>query len=196
MKYVLVTMLVAALLPAGCTIMINTATSEYFLDSCVAAQKSARLLDVDRICTRAMIGVDWSMQEPKKKSEQLYYLGRLKRQLYKYSEAIILFRESLAIEESMPKPSDLRIGKRLLELSLSLAGRDKWEYGLPYLERAIPVIPRFSGEERMFAAKVLDIYGGHFRKLGQVDVAGRFERTAAALYQNQVCQVNSPPCCC
>lgn len=181
MKYALITMLAGLLLLAGCAKMINTATSDYFIEECVAAEQNARLLDADAICTRAIFNIDWSKQKPEVKSQQFYKLGQMKRQLYKYSEAILLFRESLAIEEEMPNPSDLRIGLRLVELSLSLAGRDKWEEGLLYLERALPIVSQFTGEERKFAAKVLGEYGVRYRKMGEMDVAGKFESAAAAL---------------
>lgn len=182
MKYVLMTMLAAVLLLAGCAKIINTATSDYFIEECVAAEQSARLIDVDTICTSAIMNVDWSKQKPELKSQRFFNLGRIKRQLYKFSEAIFLFKESLAIEESIPNPSGLRIGHRLVELSLSLAGHEQWEEGASYLERALPVTPQFTGEERKFAAKVLKMYGAHFRKLYQIDAAERFENAGAVLY--------------
>lgn len=182
MKYVLITILVSALSLAGCAKIINTATSDYFIGECVAVEQSARLLDVDAVCTRAIMNVDWSKQKPELKSQRFHNLGRVKRQLYKFPEAVFLFKESLAIEESMPNPSDLRIGSRLVELSLSLAGRGGWDEGTIYLERALPVVSKFDREERELAVKVLKIYGAHFRRLYQIDVAERFENAAAALY--------------
>ena len=182
MKYVLITMLAVVLLLTGCAKMVTTASSEYLIEECVEVEKSARLLDVDAVCTRAIMNIDWSKQKPALKSERFYNLGRTKRQLYKFFDAIVLFKESLSAEEGMPNPSELRIGIRLVELSISLAGREQWEEGAPYLIRALPIIPQFTGEERMLAVKVLRIYGAHFRKLYQMELADLFENSAAALY--------------
>ncbi len=185
MNHSLAIILAGALLFTGCAKMANmanVASSEYFIEECVAAEKGARLLDVEAICSNAIMNVDWSKQKPELKSERYYNLGRTKRQLYKFSEAIFLFKESLAIEERAPQSSELRIGHRLVELSLSLAGHKEWEEGASYLIRALPIIPQFAGEERMLATKVLKVYGAYFRKQYQMDVAELFENSAAALY--------------
>ncbi|MDH4285278.1 MAG: hypothetical protein OEV35_08155 [Gallionellaceae bacterium] len=182
MKHVVVTLFISTLALTGCVQMVNTADSEYHIEACVAAEKTARLLDVEAICTRTIMNVDWSKQKPALKSERFYNLGRIKRGLYKFSEAVFLFKESLAVEESILNPSELRIGSRLVELSISLAGQERWGEGAHYLERALPIIPQFTGEEREFAAKVLVTYGTHFRKLYQINAAEQFENAAAALY--------------
>src|SRR3712207_559004 len=56
-----------------------------------------------------------------------------------------LFKQSLAIEEKLSIPSDVKIGRRLVELSVSLAGQDKWTEGSHYLARAIPISNQFRG---------------------------------------------------
>lgn len=182
MKHILATILAGTLLLTGCANVVSTATSEYYLESCTKAEQGARMINVDTACTLAVINVDWSKQEPELKSERFYSLGRIKRQLYKFSDAIFLFKESLAVEEGMSNPSNLKIGYRLVELSLSFAGQNKWDEGMLYLHRALPVVSRFAGEERKLAAKALEIYSVHFRKLYQADIAKQFENAAAALY--------------
>ena len=170
-----------ALVLAGCANPINRATSDNYAETCSTAEQNGRLQVAEEACYRALVNVDWGNLGPELKSQRLYNLGRIKRQLAKFSEAESLFKESLAIEEKLSSPSDPKIGRRLVELSVSLAGQDKWSEGAQYLERALPIAPQFSGQERSYTAEVLKQYGKHLRAGNQTSLAERFEKTATAL---------------
>ena len=156
-------------------------TSDYYADICVTAERNGRLDVAEKACYRALTDVDWGNLGPELKSQRLYNLGRIKRLLSKASEAEDLFKQSLSIEEKLSGPTDPKIGRRLVELSLVLAAQDKWAEGAQYLERAIPISDQFVGQGRSFAALVFSEYGKHFRKTDQPQLAERFESKSAAL---------------
>lgn len=174
-------MVAGAVLLTGCANPLNRATSDNYADTCAAAEQSGRLQVAEEACYRALVNVDWGNLDPELKSQRLYNLGRIKRQLAKFSEAEQLFRESLAIEEKLSAPSDLKIGRRLVELSVSLAGQEKWVEGAQHLERLLPTANQFKGQERSYAAEVLNQFGRRLKTIGQVALAERFVLTAATL---------------
>lgn len=181
MNAVRITLLAGALALAGCANPINRATSDDYAETCSTAEKNGRLQVAEEACYRALVNVDWGNLGPELKSQRLYNLGRIKRQLAKFSEAEQLFKESLAIEEKLSIPTDSKIGRRLVELSVSLAGQDKWTEGAQFLERALSIAPQFSGQERSYTAEVLKQYGKKLRAMNQTALAERFENTATAL---------------
>ena len=181
MKIRQVAMLASALIMAGCANPINLAASENYAETCATAEQNGRLQVAEEACYRALVNVDGGNLGPELKSQRLYNLGRIKRQLAKFSEAEKLFKESLIIEEKLSTPTDPKIGRRLVELSVSLAGGDKWSEGAQYLERALPIAPQFFGQERSYVAEVLRQYGKHLRATSQIALAERFENTATAL---------------
>lgn len=159
----------------------NRAASDNYAETCSVAEDKGRLDVAEQACYRALVNVDLGNLGPELKSQRLYNLGRIKRQLAKFSEAEQLFRESLAIEEKLTAPSDLKIGRRLVELSVSLAGQDKWAEGAQYLERILPTANQFVGQERSYVAEVLNQFGKRLKTIGQVALAERFVSTAATL---------------
>lgn len=181
MKTAQITILAGALVLGGCANPINRATSDNYAETCATAEQNGRLQVAEEACYRALVNVDWGNLGPELKSQRLYNLGRIKRQLAKFSEAEQLFRESLTIEEKLSNPTDPKIGRRLVELSVSLAGQDKWSEGAQYLERALPTAHQFSGQERSYTAEVLKQYGKKLRTMNQTALAERFENTATTL---------------
>lgn len=181
MKFVLLAMLTGAVLLTGCANPINHVTSDDYAETCAVAERNGRLQVAEEACYRALVNVDWGNLGPELKSQRLYNLGRIKRRLAKFSEAEQLFKESLAIEEKLSAPSDPKIGRRLVELSVSLAGQDKWFEGAQYLERVLPVASQFTGQERAYTAEVLNQYSKRLKTMNQAALAERFEATAVAL---------------
>jgi tetratricopeptide (TPR) repeat protein len=181
MKITRIIIVTSALALAGCANPINRVTSDNYAETCATAEQNGRLQVAEEACYRALVNVDWGNLGPELKSQRLYNLGRIKRRLAKFSEAEQLFKESLAIEEKLSNPTDPKIGRRLVELSVSLAGQDKWREGAKYLERALTIAPQFSGQERSYTAEVLKQYGKHLRTENQTALAEQFENTASAL---------------
>ena len=173
--------LVAVFLGA-CANPINRATFDNYSETCAVAESNGRLDVAEEACYRALVNTDWGNLGPELKSQALYNLGRIKRGLSKFGEAEQLFKESLAIEEKLPVPSEQKIGRRLLELSVSLAAQDKWSDGARYLERVLPLTEKFSPREQAYASEVLSQYGRHLAAgATDSDLAARFEAKAKAL---------------
>jgi hypothetical protein len=181
MKSLLMTIVVGTVLLAGCANPVNRATSDNYAETCAVAEQNNRLQVAEEACYRALVNVDWGNLGPELKSQRLYNLGRIKLRLAKFSEAEQLFKESLSIEEKLSTPADPKIGRRLVVLSVSLAGQDKWADGAQYLERVLPIASQFTGQERVHTAEVLSQYSKHFRSMNQAATADRFAVSAAAL---------------
>ena len=166
---------------SGCANPLNEATSERYAETCVTAERNNRLDVAEQACYRALVNVDIGNLGSELKSNRLYNLGRIKRQLTKFSEAEDLFRQSLSIQETLSRPTDLKLARRLFELANVLAAQGKWSEGSPFLERAIPVSDQLVGGERLAAVQIFVWYGTYFRKANQPQLAERFESKAAAL---------------
>lgn len=181
MKTTLVVTFAGALLLVGCANPLNRATSDDYAETCKASESNGRLQVAEEACYRALVNVDWGNLGTELKSERLYNLARIKRQLAKFAEAEQLLKESLAIQEKLPSPSEPKIGRRLIELSVNLAAQDKWTEGANILERALPIIPQFTGQERAYAIEVLTQHSKHLKTMNQVALAEQFEAKASAL---------------
>jgi hypothetical protein len=181
MKYALLITLISASLLIGCANPINRVTSDNYSETCSDAERSGRLQVAEEACYRALVNVDMGNLGSELKSERLYNLGRIKRQLAKFAEAEQLFKESLTNEEKLPNPSDMKIGRRLIELSVSLAAQDKWLEGAKYVERALPTLEKFTGQERSYAVEVLTQYSKNLKGSKEAALAAQFEAKANAL---------------
>jgi hypothetical protein len=173
-------LLISALLSA-CANPLNRATSDNYAETCAVAESNGKLDVAEQACYRALVNVDMGNLGPELKSQRLYNLGRIKRQLSKFAEAESLFKESLQIEEKLSGLGGVKIGRRLVELSVSLAGQDKWSEGAQYLERVVPIADQFSGQSRAYSAEVLMEYSKRLKTMNQLPLAERFEAKALAL---------------
>jgi len=165
----------------ACANPVNRATSDNYTQTCSIAESNGQLDIAEQACYRALVNVDWGNLGPELKSQRLYNLGRIKRKLAKFSESEQLFKESLAIEERLPERSSLRIGRRLVELSVSLASQNKLSEGAEYLERVLPIANQFPSQERIYTAEVLKEYAKSLRAMNKIALAERFESQALAL---------------
>ncbi len=181
MKLAIALVLFLAASVSACANPLNRATSDNYAETCAVAESNGRLEVAEEACYRALVNVDWGNLGSELKSERLYNLGRIKRQLAKFSEAEQLFRESLSIEEKLSGASGVKVGRRLVELSVSLAAQDKWLEGVQFLDQLLPIADQFSGRERAYTAMVLAQYSKHLKSTNEVATAERFEAKASAL---------------
>ena len=171
----------AALLLAGCANPLNRATSDRYAEQCASANAAGRLSEAEQACYRAAVNVDWGNLGPELKSQRMYNLGLIKRKTGKFSEAEFLLRESLGIEETLTGNSSLKVARRLVELSATLAELKRWDDGLPYLKRVVSINPAFAGNERDFTRLVYTEYSKALRQLGKPEDALAFEDAARGL---------------
>ena len=181
MKLITVVLFCVANVLIACANPVNRATSDNYAETCATAERNGNLKVAEEACYRALVNVDWGNLGVELKSQRLYNLGRIKRQLAKFSEAEQLFKESLGIEQTLSFPTDPKIGRRLVELSVCLAAQNKWEDGAQYLKQSIPIADKFSGRERSYIAEVLLQYGKHMRKSNNMVLAEQFESEASRL---------------
>ena len=171
----------AILLAAGCANPLNQATSDRYAQECASAEQRGQLAVAEEACYRSVKNVDWGNLGPELKSQRLYNLARIKRQVGKFSEAEAILVESLAIEETLSGRASLKVARRLVELSVNLAAQEKWSEGTAFLERTIPISSGFSGQERSFTKTSYVEYAKKLRTLGNNDSASRFQAAAASL---------------
>lgn len=170
-----------ALLSACADFLAKPNASEY-VDACKFASHNQRLDDAERECYLAFVNTNW-VNSPKLKSERLYDLALAKQQNRHFSEAELLFRESLQIEENLVSTPRV-VGLRLVGLSAALAGQNKWSEGAPFLERVMPIVTQFSRSDRLRLTQLFDEYGSHLKQMNQVPRAKRFTNTAFILNLN------------
>ena len=158
---------VTLLILSGCVSNpINRATSDNYAETCDIAEQNGNLKVAEEACYRALVNTDWGNLGNDLKSEKLYNLARIKRQLAKFQEAESLLNQSLEIEENKSTTMNAKIGRRLVELSVNLAALDRWQEGASAIEKVIPVAKQYSGQERQFIILVLEKYGEHFNNSG------------------------------
>ena len=145
---------------------VNRATSDNYAQMCSDAEVRNDLRAAEQYCYRALVNTDWGNLGDELKSEKLYNLARIKRRLSKFSEAESLLKESLQIEEARSSELNVKIGRRLVELSVNLAALDKWDEGAILIEKVIPIANQYAPQEQKFIILVLNEYGNHFNKIG------------------------------
>jgi len=171
-----------AIILGGCANPLNRVTSDRYAEQCSTAEHKGQLGVAEEACYRALANVDMGNLGPELKSQKLYNLGRIKRQQGRFWEAEQLFKEALSIEEKLSGPTDPKIGRRLVELSVSLAAQDKWSEGAQFLERALPAANQFSGQERAYFATTLSLYAEHLRaENASSSKAANFEAAAKSM---------------
>jgi tetratricopeptide (TPR) repeat protein len=171
--------LFATTLFCACSSQLSRPTSKEYADACRNFEHNGQFVPAESECYMALVNADWS-KNPKVKSQTLYNLGRIKQKLGKFREAELLFKESLQIEERYSSPP-LIIGNRLIALSVSFAGQNKWSEGAQLLERVLPIAPQYSRQERIHITQLLLQYSQQLKSIDQDNLARRFENTARIL---------------
>lgn len=181
MKLLQPLLLIVVTLLTACANPLNRVTSDNYTETCLVAEETGQLEVAEQACYRALVNVEIGNLDPELKSQSLYNLGRIKRRLAKFSEAELLLKKSLQIEEEIRGQSEVKVGIRLIELSVSLAGQNKWSEGGLFLERALPIVGQLSGNERAYSAEVLNQYSKQLKSSDERELAKRFEAKAVEL---------------
>lgn len=155
-----------SLFVAGCYNPLNRATADRYGQTCRDAEATGRLEVAEEACRRALINVRIGHLGAEAESQELYNLGRIKRQLRKFSEAEELYKESLKVQETITPTDQTKIGRRLTEIAIVVAEQSRFKEAWPYLMRLIPISEQYSGQERIAVKKVFEVYGQEYRKLG------------------------------
>ena len=175
----IVTLLILTLV--GCANPLNRATSDNYMEECSKAEERVKLKVAEEACYRALVNVDWGNLGDELKSERTYNLARIKRRLAKFNEAENLLKQSLEIEEQLSGISSSKVGRRLAELSVTLAAQDRWSEGTSLVERLIPIAAQYSGYKRHFVQKILQKYSEQLNLVGDYKTANLFSTKANQL---------------
>lgn len=149
------------------------------IEVCSVAERSGLLSAAEQACGAALAIAEKHDYEHGLISDLLYRLGRLERQQGKFIEAEILTKRSLGIEEQSGEQGS--VASRLIELSLSTAGQDRWQDGAQLLERASPMAGGLTGEERKTAANVFRMFSIRLGRQGHTEQAEHFKSKAQEL---------------
>lgn len=169
------------ILASACANQLNRVTSDRYADACSEAEKDDLLVVAEEACYRAMANVEWGNLGSELKSQRLYNFARIERRLGKFAEAEQLLRQSILIEEARSGPNSVKVGRRLVELSVDLAGQEKWIEGADQLARVLPIADQFSGEERSYTKVVLTKYSEELRRAGVSELSAQFAARASEL---------------
>lgn len=167
--------------------------SAVYAEKCKESERKGFLEAAEQLCQSAWVDVDNDRLAPEIQSERLYYLGRIKRQLGKFTEAEPLIREALAVEDTVSGRASPVYGRLLIELSLVLAGQAKWVEGAAFLVPVLEIADRLPERERLAAANALKHYASRLRDTDQAELASRFELKATelrAIKQNEAGQTD------
>jgi tetratricopeptide (TPR) repeat protein len=149
---------------AACAKPLNQATSDRYGEACSEAERHNRLAVAEQACYRALVNVDWGHLGDFQKSQRLYNLARIKRKLNKFEEAEKLYKDSLAIEEKLPKQSNENLGRRLAELAILYEQCGRIADGFPYVHRLYALAEIYQGGEKKTVAAVFYIYSLDLKK--------------------------------
>ena len=149
---------------AGCANPVNQVTADNYQETCFAAERSGNLDVAEEACSRALANVNWGNLGALEESQKRYHLSKIKRVLGKFAEAEALLKQSLVLEEGLNPKSELRIGRRSVELAVALAGQGKWAEGAEHLSRAYGARNEYSASEKSYMALVLQKYAEELRK--------------------------------
>ncbi|MGQ0698527.1 MAG: tetratricopeptide repeat protein [Panacagrimonas sp.] len=179
MRHTLIAVVVAAL--AGCANPLNRVTSDRYSDDCASAEASNDLPSAEILCGHALANVDMGKLGPDVRAQKQYNLGRIKRRLSKFAEAEQIQRDSLSIQETLSGPTSPEVGRRLAELSIDLAGQNKWREGIPVVDRLLTLADLFSGVERATVKEILSMYATQAASMGLSEASNRFKAKAGVL---------------
>lgn len=182
MKLIVPFIFFSSALLSACANFLAKPTSNEYVSNCYSAARNKNFARAEKECYAALINTD-SVSSPKIKSQRLYKLGLIKQRLSKFSESELLIKESLQLEEMLSSPPKV-IGSRLVELSISLAGQNKWLEGAPFLERVLPIAPQYSKQERARISILLAQYSHQLMIMKQAALAKRFKSTASLIVDN------------
>ena len=149
------------------------------LEVCTVGENNGVLAAAAESCGKALEIARQNDFPPAEVSGLSYRLGRIERQQGRFEEAEVLLRASLDYESQVQNSAG--IASRLVELAISLAGKNRWEEGAALLDRAEPHVRSLVGDERDVAMNAIRGYAAQVRKLGDTERAERFTTLATEL---------------
>lgn len=166
---------------SACANPLNDITRERYAETCLELQSRGQLDAAEEACGRALINVRIGHLGPELESQELYNLARVKYQIGKVGEAESLFIESLKIQDELPKPDAVKIGRRLTQISMAMGDQKKLQEALPYVDRLTSVADQFSGRERALIKQVISEYAKQCAKVGLDAEASKLKSSADSL---------------
>jgi len=148
---------------------------------CERAVEIGELERAEEACQRALGDDADNVLSPQIRSERLYRLGSIKRQLAKYDEAAGLFNQSLTLELTLSGPDSPKVASRRLEKVLVLAGQGQWQAGALLLEQTVPTASQLDEDEYDALINALKHYAVQLQKSHQPEQASRLQAAAASL---------------
>ena len=167
------------LLIGGCSGSKADKEFERQLEICSAGEKNGVLETAADACGRALAIAKEREYSPDEISDLSYRLGKIERNRGRFAEAEVLLQASLEFEAQATDPAEM--ASRLVELSFSLAGQDRWEEGAALLNRAEPHVRGLEGGDRKAAFNAFRGYAAQLGKLGDGETAARFKALADEL---------------
>ena len=158
-------------------------TAENNVRLCQAAIDGGALVSAEEYCALVLEQTD--PEEYRARSESLYVLGQIKRQMGKFAEAEPLINESLVLEHKISPEDNQKISLRLYELALCSAGLNKWQEGAIHLEQILPTIDTFENKQRALVLRLASVYTKKLRGLNQTETADRFEKILIQLNEQK-----------
>ncbi len=157
----------------GCDYRSAKADFDRQIALCSVAEGNGLLDAAVQACGVALTIAEEERYERNLISGLLYRLGRLERQRGKFTEAELLMRRSLALEEQSGDQGTIAI--RLIELSLSVAGQGRWSDGAQLLETAAPFVANLPGDERKAAINAFRLFSVRLDMRGYAAQAEQFK---------------------
>jgi len=170
-----------AVLITACANPVDWATSKRYSRICAECEQDGRLTAAEGACRRALVNAYRGNLNDSVKSERMYDLGRIIRQLRRFDEAEQLYKEALAIEERSTPVSDERVGRLALELAIIYESQRRLEKGLPYVEWLLPLADAFQGEEKRTVAAIFYIYSRDLPEQAPSDLRARLAHKAVEM---------------
>jgi tetratricopeptide (TPR) repeat protein len=168
-----------AIAVAGCHARDARQASERQIEICTAGERNGVLDAAADACGAALAIATEKDYPPDEISDLSFRLAKIERQRGQFQAAEVLVRSSLDQEELSGESDD--VASRLIELSLCLAGQDRWSEGLTVLERAEPLVRELAGDERRAAANVFRGYGLQLQRTGDTDQGAKYLDLASEL---------------
>lgn len=169
------------ILVSGCANPLNRVTMDRYAQACVDAEHGGQLSVAEEACRRALINVRIGNLGLALESQTLYNLGRIKKQLGKYSEAEEYYKASLKIQESLPVPDQRKIGRRLAELSIVAAEQQRFAEAWPMVVRLMALSDNFSDDEKRTVGMIFNKYAEEYDALEMFAEAAQLRKKADAL---------------
>ncbi len=172
---------IIALALTGCANPLNRITMERYARTCADAARTGQLEIAEEACRRAYINTRIGNLGPELESQELYNLARIEKQLLKFVEAEEYYKESLRLQESLPAPDPIKIGRRLTDLSIVYWDQKKYKDAWPFLSRIIPIADSYTGKERSTVKLVFNKYAEEYDRLQMSAEAELLRNKADAL---------------